>query len=252
MIDYKTLISASCLLLISSVGLADKQIKSGQYKAAVVELYTSEGCSSCPPADRFLSGLGETEQADQIIPMAFHVDYWNYIGWNDPFSKAQYTERQRGVARVNKQSSIYTPEFVVDGVESRGASQITRKIQAALQAKAEADITLNVADIDTDQLLATVTVDEIQYQGSDTPVIYMAIVENDLSNNIDAGENNGLTLEHNYVVRHLSEQQETNNGKTHKFDVALDPDWNRSAIGVSVVVRLRDSGRTLQAVKIQL
>jgi len=87
--------------VLSSIGFADQQIKSGETKASVVELYTSEGCSSCPPADKFLSRLGKTEESDMIIPLAFHVDYWDYIGWKDPYANANYTQRQRVVARIN-------------------------------------------------------------------------------------------------------------------------------------------------------
>ncbi len=239
-------------VLFSSAGFADQQVKSGEFKASVVELYTSEGCSSCPPADKFLSRLGKTEESELIIPLAFHVDYWDYIGWKDPYANADYTQRQRVVARVNRQSSIYTPEFVVDGSEARGSRNITDKVSTAYRSQAEADITLKLSEPDAGKLIASVNIDNLSYQGDDKPEVYMAVFENKLSSNINAGENRGKSLKHDYVVRHLSPPQVTMSGQRHRFDLQLDPTWKESELGVAVVVKLQDSGRTLQAVKLML
>lgn len=239
-------------LMASSAGFADQQVKSGELKSSVVELYTSEGCSSCPPADKFLSRLGKTEEAERIIPLAFHVDYWDYIGWKDPYAAAAHTQRQRVVARVNGQSSIYTPEFVVDGAEARGSRTITDKVSTAYASQAEANITLNVSDVDAGKLTATVNVDDVSYAGNDTPQVYLAIFENSLSSRINAGENRGKKLKHDYVVRHLSSPQMTMSGQQHSFELSLDSDWRLAELGVAVVVKLQNSGRTLQAVKVML
>ena len=239
-------------VLMGTTGWAEQQIKSGEYKSSVVELYTSEGCSSCPPADDFLSRLGHTEEADRIIPLAFHVDYWDYIGWQDPYADAKYTKRQRRIGRINKQASIYTPEFVVDGKEARGSRKITKQVKAAHRMLAEADITLNLLDVALDKLDARVSIDNILYQGNDTPEVYLAVFENDLSSNIDAGENKGRTLEHDFVVRYLSAPQSTQAGQQHQFSLDIDPTWDRDSLGVTVVVKLQDSGRTLQALKSML
>lgn len=93
-----------------------KTVSSPQNRVAVLELYTSEGCSSCPPADRFLSQLKDSGISDrQLIPMAFHVTYWDYIGWNDRFAKKQFDQRQRELAYKNKSSTVYTPQFLLSG-----------------------------------------------------------------------------------------------------------------------------------------
>ncbi len=239
-------------ILFSSAGFADQQVKSSEFKASVVELYTSEGCSSCPPADEFLSRLGKTQESDLIIPLAFHVDYWDYIGWKDPYASADYTQRQRMVARVNQQSSIYTPEFVVDGAEARGSRKITDKVSAAYRSQAEAYITLNVSEPDAGKLTASVGIDDLSYEGDDKPEVYIAVFENKLSSNINAGENRGKLLKHDYVVRHLSLPQTTMSGQLHSFDLPLDSTWKVSELGVAVVVKLQNSGRTLQAVKLML
>ena len=239
-------------LIASPAGFADQQVKSDELKSSVVELYTSEGCSSCPPADKFLGRLGKTQESDRIIPLAFHVDYWDYIGWKDPYASAAHTQRQRVVARVNKQSSIYTPEFVVDGAEARGSRTITDKVSMAYRSQAEAAITLNLSDVDAGKLTATVNVDDVSYAGNDTPQVYLTIFENGLSSRIDAGENRGKNLKHDYVVRHLSPPQTTMSGQQHSFELQLNPDWKLVKLGVAVVVKLQNSGRTLQAVKTML
>jgi hypothetical protein len=239
-------------LMYAPAGFADQQAKSGELKSSVVELYTSEGCSSCPPADKFLSRLGKTEESEMIIPLAFHVDYWDYIGWKDPYASADYTQRQRVVASANKQSSIYTPEFVVDGAEARGSRTITDKVSTGYSSQAEADITLNLSDVDSGKLTATVNIENVSYAGSDTPQVYLAVFENGLISSINAGENRGKKLKHDYVVRHLSSPQITMSGQQHSFDLKLDSDWKLGELGVAVVVKLQNSGRTLQALKMML
>ena len=117
---------------------------------------------------------------------------------------------------------------------------------------AQADFTLNLSDIKDRKLTASVLIDKLAYIGSDTPEVYLAIYENGLSSSIQAGENRGRTLKHDYVVRFLSTAQITAQGQQHQFELQLEPDWKPSALGVSVVVRLRDSGETLQALKVML
>ena len=90
-------------------------------QSTLLELYTSEGCSSCPPADQWLSTLKNDKKLwKEIVPIAFHVDYWDYLGWKDEFSKAEYTQRQRNYARWHNLGTIYTPGFVQNGKEWRG------------------------------------------------------------------------------------------------------------------------------------
>lgn len=239
-------------IILSASAMADQQVKSGELKLSVVELYTSEGCSSCPPADEFLSKLGNTQEAAQILPLAFHVDYWDYIGWEDPYAQALFTARQRTVARRNGQSSIYTPEFVVDGTEARGSRKIADKLEAGYSSKAEADITLNVSNIEDGQLHASARIDALSYQGNEQAEVVFVVYENGLSSRIRAGENRGRTLKHDYVVRYLAKAEQTGAGQQHQISVPLKPEWDVANLGISVVVKLSESGRTLQAVKTAL
>jgi hypothetical protein len=110
-----------CLLASSALGAAPLQFTSPETRVTLLELYTSEGCSSCPPADRWLSGLRDDPRLwREVVPVAFHVDYWDAIGWPDRFASAAHSERQRTYARSGHVGSVYTPGFVVDGREWRG------------------------------------------------------------------------------------------------------------------------------------
>lgn len=240
------------VMMLSATLMADQELKSGALKLSVVELYTSEGCSSCPPADQLLSKLGNTREAEKILPLAFHVDYWDYIGWEDPYAQAQFTVQQQAVARRNEQTSIYTPEFVVDGVEVRGSRKIADKLKAGYSSAAEADITLRLSDTKARQLRASARIDALSYQGDEQPEVVFIVYESGLSNDIRAGENRGRILKHDYVVRHMTRAEQTAVGQQHQLSVQLKPDWKAENLGISVVVKLRKSGRTLQAVKATL
>ena len=140
----------------------------------------------------------------------------------------------------------------MDGAEARGSQSITDKVSTAYGSQAEAAITLNLSDVDAGKLTATVNIDDVSYAGNDTPQVYLTIFENGLSSSIDAGENRGKNLKHDYVVRHLSPPQTTMSGQQHSFELQLNSDWKLVKLGVAVVVKLQNSGRTLQAVKMML
>lgn len=237
------------LACYSVASLAETRVSSGPNRIPVVELYTSEGCSSCPPADKYLSNLGKKRNGD-VIPLAFHVDYWNYIGWVDPYSQAKFTERQHHAGVANQQSTIYTPEFLVDGVEARGTSSINTKIDIALESRSLVDLTLEIKSLQKNRLKSIVTIDSLSYQGPETPEVFVVIYENNLANSIDAGENRGRTLKHDFVVRHLSESRAVLAGGRYSFDIAIPDDWKIEDLGISAIVRLQNSGKTLQAVKL--
>ena len=134
-----------CLLSMSVQATETITVESNGQKTAVVELYTSEGCSSCPPADQWLEALVETESDDiDVLALAFHVDYWDYIGWKDRFASPKYTSRQRQLGANNKQRTIYTPEFFVGGKETRGTIRVLNEIRTSNEMHAEIDLKLTV------------------------------------------------------------------------------------------------------------
>lgn len=109
-----------CLLLVVADGQAQTVLKSGPERVALLELYTSQGCSSCPPADRWLSGLKDQPGLwTRVVPVAFHVDYWDYIGWRDPFARAEYGQRQGRYARDGGVRTVYTPGVMLNGADWR-------------------------------------------------------------------------------------------------------------------------------------
>ena len=98
---------------------AQCKARSGAGTAALVELYTSQGCSSCPPADRWLSTLGGRFAAERVVPLSLHVDYWDYLGWKDPYAKRRFSERQRKLSVLQRMALVYTPQVVVQGRDFR-------------------------------------------------------------------------------------------------------------------------------------
>ena len=244
---------------VADDGVDDGQISltSGEFRTPMVELYTSEGCSSCPSADDWLRRFGKTlTQSFNAVPLAFHVDYWNYLGWTDPYSKPSFTKRQREApANHRRGGSIYTPEFLVDGLEARGGDSILRTIQKANSQKAEATIRVDVVrrgvDNDANHIEARIDVDN--RTGPGDARAYLAIYESGITRKIGAGENHGRTLKHDFVVRHWSRPIAIRAGANRAdIEVKIPADWNRPNLGLAVVVVDRHSGETVQAVRTSL
>ena len=169
---------------------------SGGGKKVVVELYTSQGCSSCPPADAFLAELAER---DDVIALSFHVDYWNYIGWNDPFSSAEATARQRAYGRTMKKRYVYTPQIVVDGrAETVGSDRSTvdtliRMAAAAQKVEIEVDHNKDgTADI---RVPAGTSPSESRGE------LWIGFYDSAVKTEVRAGENRGETIVNANIVR---------------------------------------------------
>lgn len=204
-----TLLSLPVILLAASLFPTDETIAEVQtddnpsFEAvAVLELFTSEGCSSCPPADRLLSTIiNEAEQSGQkIFALSFHVDYWNRLGWKDPFSKEAFSERQRAYARKLAQQ-VYTPQMIVNGsavfVGSRSQTAKT-EIDKALQEEAAHRIQLVAQQTDNAQAIKIQYAVEGSLKGKQ---LQLAVVERGLEVTVGRGENRGRKLQHDHVVR---------------------------------------------------
>jgi hypothetical protein len=169
---------------------------------AVVELFTSEGCSSCPPADRLASQIDKSykSQNKPVFILAFHVDYWDYIGWKDRFAKHEFSERQRMYGEKFNLETIYTPQMIVNGATQfvgSNSSAAENAIKDALKNNSQYEISMDASWSNPKQLL-------IKYSLSSVPtnaVINFALVEKNLVNNVTRGENSGRKLEHDNVVR---------------------------------------------------
>jgi hypothetical protein len=167
---------------------------SGKTVPTIVELYTSEGCNSCPPADQWLSQQVANPEANaKMIALAFHVDYWDYIGWKDAYARADYGARHSAMVRANGSSTVYTPQIFVNGKDDR-----SWRVGVTGMTPTAARATLDVeADWKDGKLAFRGRVSE----GSDAVRIRYAVAENGISTAVKSGENAGETLKHDAIVR---------------------------------------------------
>ena len=215
--------------------------RSSKLAVPVVELYTSEGCNSCPPADKWLSKL----KADPaVVALAFHVDYWDRLGWKDRFASSAFTDRQATQQKTNGARFSYTPQVVVDGKDRTDWSSISSP--GAIKREAPVEISLTH---EGNQFVATVA------PGAGAPkklAAYWAVTEQGHVTAVKAGENDGVTLHHDYVVRDykpVPAWAAQAVPETLRFSPlgSSDPAHPRQ---VNLVVVDADTGRPVQAVKV--
>jgi hypothetical protein len=195
-----TNLAITALLCISTLpGVACETTSSNQ-TMALVELYTSEGCSSCPPADHWFSGFSKTSNG-KAIALAFHVDYWDYLGWRDRFDSPRYSQRQHDLVAASGGSAVYTPQLMIDGADhgSWGNSDIAAQIAAINRRPPGAQLTLRL-DASGDKRWNAKLTGLIQ-RPTNKEQIWLAVYENGLSSDVRAGENRGAELNHDRVVR---------------------------------------------------
>lgn len=224
------------------------ELRSGPQRNPVIELYTSEGCSSCPPADRWLSKLraASPDESVQPVVMAFHVSYWDYIGWIDRFAQPAFNERQRELAKREGRAGVYTPQLVRDGKDwPRWFGTDVRSILAPAPGRLEpagASILLRRNA-------------QGEYQASVTPVnpaqrwdAYWTATEDDHFTKVRAGENRGEGLKHDFVVRGY-ERVAPSAGPARLAWKAPAPDGGRIQ-RINLVVNDAQTGRPLQALSL--
>ena len=211
----------------------------------IVELFTSEGCSSCPPAEALLARLERTQPVSgaRVIALEEHVDYWDRLGWKDPFSSEAATARQNDYSSALGGQGIYTPQMIVDGrTEFVGSSDrdALRAIQASSQSpKPSVQLTWSAGDIlqiNVGALAGTARGDDLQ--------VFLVVAENMLHTDVKRGENAGRALEHNGVVRQLSLLSKISSplsGFTSTATVRAARDWNRDHLRAVVFVQERHS-----------
>jgi hypothetical protein len=169
---------------------------------AVVELFTSEGCSSCPPADQLMARIQQESNGQPIYILAFHVDYWNRMGWTDQFSDAAYSQRQNQYAAWLRLQSVYTPQVVVNGSKEFVGSQepsIRKAISNGLQEVSAAQLTLSDIRLDKGKVTWRYHAGNAGHNTS----LLVAIVQRSATSQVKAGENSGRTLSHVQIVRQL-------------------------------------------------
>ena len=187
------------VLSMSSIANAASEACTTTSKASVptvIELYTSEGCNSCPPADQWMSQTVAQMRGikdNNVIPLAFHVDYWDYIGWKDAFAQPSFSQRQGALARTGGASGVYTPQVFVNGKDDRSWTRGSRSASAA-----PASVKFNL----TSQWQGDAVVFSGKLADSNPAIrLRYAVTENGLVTAVKAGENRGETLHHDAVVR---------------------------------------------------
>ena len=179
------------------------EARSGPATAVLVELYTSEGCSSCPPADRWLSSLGERGYAPgRVVPLSLHVDYWDYIGWKDPYAKREFALRQRKLTQLQRLAFVYTPQVMLQGRDFRGwGGKGFDEAVARINAQpARAQLSLRIVGVRAGALEVAASAELAAPGQKDEAALYLAAYQNRLQSRVSAGENRGRTLSHDYVV----------------------------------------------------
>jgi hypothetical protein len=221
---------------------------SAAHQTALVELYTSQGCSSCPPADRWLSQLEPRHPRNRVVPIALHVDYWDHIGWRDPYARGEFTARQRALATANGARTVYTPGVFIQGQEFpqwSGRPQFDNAVRTITSTPAVVRIKLSASVQATS---VTVNASAFALPSAHAPRLYLALVEDGLALKVRAGENRGEMLRNDRVAREW------------RGPLPLDPaphSWNLPADRarysiVAFAVEMAPSARVLQAVDLPL
>lgn len=250
-----------------ALGSADckpaNQVAPGARQAVVVELFTSEGCSSCPPADKLLSWLAERQPLSgvEIIPLSEHVDYWNHLGWADPYSSAAFTERQQEYSD-SLGGGVYTPEMVVDGKVGFVGGDSNQAIKSISEESRLPKALVQIRPKDPgdsgakDRVLFSVRVEKLPtLEGKKKVVVFMAVTESNLGSSGAAGENSGRMLTHTAVVRELKSIGHLDATPEATFSaqpvVGISKGWKRADLRAVVWVEVQGNHKILGAAESQ-
>ncbi len=216
-----------------------------QKPIVILELFTSEGCSSCPPADQLVRKISELQPVSgvEVVAMEEHVDYWNHDGWTDPFSSPDFTERQVTYSHILPKSGVYTPEMVVDGsteITGTQPQQTGLAIQkAASIPKARVVLTPSAEKVPGRTSFGVKVAGLPSIAKGEELELWIAVTEKDLQSDVTAGENSGKTLPHAPVVRSIQKAGSTRNGNEyqHQVTLKLEKKWKpENLIVVAIVV----------------
>jgi hypothetical protein len=253
-LNHLILVACSAAVYIMTA-LGASSHKAGR-TPVLVELFTSEGCSSCPPADEMLARLGRSQSfvanAD-IIALSEHVDYWNHLGWADPYSSPQFSARQQEYGRSLSAETVYTPQMVVNGQAEFNGSDINRARSEIQRAASLPGATVEITPMPegTGAYKLTVRVEDSSRTSRGAADIMLAITEDNLSSNVARGENSGRRLNHAAVVRTLTKIGTVDFRKSEAFSgqATVQPaqGWNPQNLRAVVFVQEHNSRRVIGA-----
>ncbi|HMF79022.1 MAG TPA: DUF1223 domain-containing protein [Bryobacteraceae bacterium] len=242
-------LSAATVLLAFACGAATRT-------PVVLELFTSEGCSSCPPADQLIADLDKTQPIAgvDVIVLSEHVDYWNRLGWSDPFSSEVFSARQQQYAKALHVEDVYTPQAVVDGQLEAVGSNAAKLTQAVAKAARQTKVPLELAATRSDGKIEA----RVRWDGAeklhDSVVVYLALAQNDTQSQVRAGENSGRMLKHVAVVRRIAEvgTLKANTPFSKETTLPYNSEWGSSGLRVIAFLQEKTSGRIIGAVQRKL
>ncbi|WP_260738925.1 DUF1223 domain-containing protein [Tunturiibacter lichenicola] len=243
----------AALSLLSVVNPIHAQTTTSNRTPVLVELFTSEGCSSCPPADALLAKLDHDQpiQNADIIILGEHVDYWDNLGWHDRFSSHQYTERQSQYSASLNTSGAYTPQMIVDGTDQFVGNDVAHAQRAITHAAQTAKLNLSLSKpiVDARKVSAVVTLSAIQSHPNGD--LYAALVDPVDTTNVRNGENGGRRLQHAGVVRSLQRignLKQLNNAPL-SFSLTAPADANIADMRIVVFAQQSGPGKVIGAVE---
>ncbi len=243
----------SLLLAISQPALAAEcSAQSGAATVPLLELYTSEGCSSCPPADKWLSSIN----TDKVTRLAFHVDYWDYLVGKTNSLRLNIVTVSAKLLRLAGAGFVYTPQFVMNGRDFKGwdNARLNQHVMTAQKLASRANLSLNAVQENGKITLKTSTYlinpTDTKNKISHTDV-FVAIYENKLASRVSAGENSGRELTHDYVVRELFGAYQINNRNEFTKNFTLSPEWAKRDAGAVLFVQNSQTGEILQSLALK-
>ncbi|HEY3886673.1 MAG TPA: DUF1223 domain-containing protein [Vicinamibacterales bacterium] len=238
-------------ILIAVVGLigcaASTPPPAASHVPVVVELFTSEGCSSCPPADGVLSKLAAEGGVGgaQVIPLGMHVTYWDQLGWKDAASLPEATARQQAYSRLFGADGMYTPQAVIDGRAQAIGSDEGSIVHALQRAASQAHVPIaeKLSADGADAIAADVTIGTVPADASEPLDAQLFLTEDGITSNVRRGENAGRTLRHDAVVRAISALVPVPSTGPLHIRLALNPSWHRDRLHAVAVLQGRHSLR---------
>jgi hypothetical protein len=242
------LYSVAALLVVTASAFFCATVQNNGARVPVLlELFTSEGCSSCPPADRLLEALDRTQPVAgaEVIVLSEHVDYWNRLGWRDPFSSAQYSGRQSEYASKFHLDSVYTPQLVVDGRVQFVGSDGHQALSTIESQQREQKIALTISNVGrtANQVTARIELPATQPQNNErSAVLFVALADNKAASQVARGENAGRALAHVAVVRVLTQVGTIRLESLFTKEVTLSVQPGVGTNGLRVVAFLQDPG----------
>lgn len=254
---HKFVFILAASLAIVSTSLSAEEIRSivsPAHRIALLELYTSEGCNSCPPAEKWLGQLeGKGYGSDKVIPITLHVDYWDYLGWRDIYADPRHSQRQQQHVLRNSLSTAYTPQLILDGKNLRPSRLLASRLKKINSDTAEVEIRLSASPIKNNQLTVTSHIISAKTGLSRAEKLFLVLVEDDINSKIKAGENAGRTLKHHSVTRSFLNPVPLNNSAETKVEKVFSIPRNSNPRNLSIVAFVEaEPGIILQVVKLKL